>query len=314
MGPTAVRIEPAYDDRAAVLDAIRAVDEWWPIARYAASKEEQAASGGTAGAVPYVPPWFRRDFALDGEALVPGADRVLHNPAFVAAAHEVFGADVTVAPSTVYVNVMLPSVVPFIAHTDVPAFRGFTRADHPIWLLTVMLHSGLFEAWRVQLATAVSWFYEGDGGTFHYWPDGAEAAPSSVAAPYGNVAVLADNERTYHGVGPVGTDGGFVQGLTYDTLLHRVEGGWEMRDGDRVLGSGTDDEVRITVSWKGEIHTGDEADDLLTIDRVVEVFRADLAARGVDVDPPTDPEADPDWVQTLSDHYTKQPPAVPDGV
>lgn len=313
--PTAVRIEPAWTDPAGVLATIRAVDEFWPLARYAASPEEMVATGGDPTTAMYVPPWFRRDFAFDGVALVPGAEEILGNERFVAAAHRVFGADAVVRPTTVYVNVMLPSVAPFVPHIDVPVFRGFTRADQPVWLLQLMLLSGLFEPWRIKLATAVSWFYDGPGGEFHYWPDGPQAPSDVVASPYGNVAVLADNERTYHGVAPVGgTDAPFVRGLTRDSLLHRVAGGWQMRNGAEVVGAGRDAVARITVSWKAEIHNDEAETDqagALTLGRVVDTFLADLRHRGVEVAAPDDPHHDPAWVRALSDAYRTPGPRVP---
>lgn len=317
--PTAVRVEPAYADPGAVLAAVRGVEEYWPLARYAASPEEMIATGGDPNTAMYVPPWFRRDFALGGEALVPGAGLILGNERFVAATHEVFGGDAVVVPTTVYVNVMLPSVAPFVPHIDVPAFRGVTRADQPVWLLQLMLHSGLFEQWRVKLATAVSWFYDGPGGAFHYWPGGPSAPSASIEPPYGNVAVLADNERTYHGVAPVGgAEARFVTGLTRDSLLHRVDGGWEMRNGTETVGSGSDAEARVTVSWKAEVYAGaeehrralDHQDDL-DLDQVIDRFLADLRERGVEVAAPDDPHHDPAWVRLLSETYGKAGPRVP---
>ena len=154
---------------------------------------------------------------------------------------------------------MVPGPVPFVPHTDVPAFRGVTRDDHPVWLLGQMMNSGLFEDHRIKLATAVSWFYEGPGGEFHYWPEGPDGDHAVIGTPYENIAVVADNERTYHGVAPVGVDEPLIHGLTYRHLLHRVDGGWEMRDDDVPVHRASDDDVRITVSWKGEIYT-DEAD------------------------------------------------------
>ena len=310
----AIRLEPAYDDPTAVLASIRAIDEWWPLARYAASAEEMAAAGGGATTKAYVPPWFRCDVALDGAALVPGADRILGNPGFVDAAHRIFGADADVAPTAVYVNVMLPSAVPFIPHVDVPAFRGVTRADHPVWLLKVMLESGLFEPWRITLATAVSWFYDGPGGAFHYWPEGPDRPPDVVEPPFGNVAVVADNERTYHGVESVGGDPeAVVRGLTFDSWLHRIDGGWEMREGDSVIGSAADAETRVTVSWKAEVvPAGVEAPaDDLTLDRVVDVLLADLARRGLDAAAPDDPHHDRGWVRRLTEAYAIPPPPIP---
>ena len=85
---------------------------------------------------------------------------------------------------------MGPTPFPFVAHLDVPAFRGFTRADYPIWLLKTMMTSGLFERWRTKIATAVSWFYEGPGGDFHYWPDGPDQPGAVESPPFVNVAVV----------------------------------------------------------------------------------------------------------------------------
>lgn len=313
--PSAVRLQPAYDDTDAVLEVIRGGSPFWAIARYGASEAEIKALSNDGRSSMFVPPWFRCDFALHGEALVPGAELILGNPHFQTAARQVFGPEVLVEPSTVYVNVMVPGPVPFVAHTDVPAFRGFTRDDHPVWLLIQMHHSGLFEDQRVKLATAVSWFYDGPGGEFHYWPEGPGRPNATVATPYDNIAVVADNERTYHGVAPVGSEAPLIKGLTLDTRLHRVDGGWEMRDGDVVRHRANDDEVRITVSWKGEIYADDDdrqrsldhSDDL-DMDHVVTTLLADMRARGVAVAAPDDPHHDEAWVAAVSSTYGHTPP------
>ena len=315
--PSAVRLQPAYDDTAAVLSVIRAVEPFWPIVRYAGSEKETQALAGDGRTNMFIPPWFRRDFALHGEALVPDAELILDNPRFVDAAHAVFGPEVVVRPTTVYVNVMVPGPVPFVPHTDVPAFRGVTRDHHPVWLLGQMMNSGLFEDYRIKLATAVSWFYDGPGGEFHYWPEGPEGDHAVIGTPYDNIAVVADNERTYHGVAPVGVDEPLLHGLTIDTLLHRVDGGWEMRDEDEPLHRAADPDVRITVSWKGEIYA-DHADrerveahaDDLDLDRVVDQLVADMRSRGVAVEVPDDPHHDEDWVAVVSATYGKRPPQV----
>ncbi len=316
--PSAVRVQPVYDDPAEVLSVIRAVEPYWPIVRYAGSDTETAALAGDGRSNIFVPPWFRRDFALRGDVLVTDAEVILDNPRFVAAAHDVFGPDVVVRPTTVYVNVMVPGPVPFVPHTDVPAFRGVTREDHPVWLLGQMMNSGLFEDWRIKLATAVSWFYEGSGGDFHYWPEGPEGARATIAAPYDNIAVVADNERTYHGVAPVGTGSEqLIHGLTVDSLLHRVDHGWEMRNGDEPVHRADDDDVRITVSWKGEIYA-DAADrervethtDDLDLDRVVDALVADMRSRGVAVEVPGDPHHDEAWVTAVSSTYGRRPPKL----
>ena len=234
----------------------------------------------------------------------------MHNPRFVEGAHAVFGDEVEVRPTTVYVNVMVPGPVPFIPHTDVPAFRGVTRDEHPVWLLHQMMDSGLFDRFRIRLATAVSWFFRGPGGAFHFWPDGPDAPSEVIEPPFENVAVVADNERTYHGVGPVG-EGDLVDELTRDSLLHRVDGGWEMRTGDQVVGGTDDDHARITVSWKAEVHSPDDPTDTLDLDTVVDTFLADLRRRGIDATEPDDPHHDDTWISTLSTTYGRRPPRMP---
>ena len=315
--PSAVRVQPVFDDPAEVQSVIRAVDPYWPILRYAGSDKETAVLAADGRTEFFVPPWFRRDFALRGAALVDDAELILDNPRFVAAARQVFGHETVVRPTTVYVNVMVPSPLPFVPHTDVPAFRGVTRDDHPVWLLGQMMNSGLFEPWRIKLATAVTWFYDGPGGAFHYWPDGPEGAAEVIEAPYPDVAVVADNERTYHGVGPVGADQPLITDLTLDSLLHRVEGGWEVRTAGQPAQPVSDGDVRITVSWKGEVYA-DEAEqervdahtDDLDLDQVIDMLIADMSIRGIDVAIPEDPHHDEDWVATVSATYAKTPPKV----
>src|SRR5690606_21647941 len=121
----------------------------------------------------------------------------------------------------------------------------------------------------------------------HYWPDGPDAPNATIATPYDNIAVVADNERTYHGVAPVGTDEPVIHGLTPDTTLHRVQGGWEMHTDAETVHRAGDADVRITVSWKGEVYA-DEADrrraldhtDDIDLDHVVDTLLADMRARG----------------------------------
>ena len=45
-----------------------------------------------------------------------GAEPILQNDAYISAARQVFGDDVIVEPSTVYVNVMGPGEFPFVAY------------------------------------------------------------------------------------------------------------------------------------------------------------------------------------------------------
>jgi hypothetical protein len=74
-------------------------------------------------------------------------------------------------PEFVVVNVNAPMPASR-THVDVPSFHGATREHYPLPFLIVMGSSGLFEAWRVVQAGSISWFYEGTGGNFDYWPEG----------------------------------------------------------------------------------------------------------------------------------------------
>ena len=279
---TATRIQPAFADPAAVVDLIRSAGPFWPLANYAGNDAEMAALGSRPAV--FVPPWFRQDFVREGVSAVDGADLILDNPNFRAAAHAVYGADSIVRPTHVYVNIMGPTPVPFIPHTDVPAFRGFTRADQPIWLLKVMRNSNLFEQWRTRIATAVSWIYEGEGGDFHYWPDGADGVELVESPPFANVSVVADNESTFHGA-----------------VLSHID----------------DADARITVSWKADVYRDldeqravDEAVDALTMDRVVSIFQDDLEQRGIVIDRPDDAVSDEAWVATIAATYPEGAPRL----
>ena len=84
-------------------------------------------------------------------------------------------------------------------HTDVPEFRGVNRKLLPQWLLVVMHHSGLFEDWRMPIATGVAWFHDCDGGEFAFWPDGADGPPVYHKVAY-NTALLLDTDSVFHGV------------------------------------------------------------------------------------------------------------------
>jgi hypothetical protein len=318
MASTAVRIEPAWDDPARVVNLIRRAGPFWPLANYAASDAELAALGREPAQ--FTPPWFRQDFARESEVLVAGAELILGNERFAEAARELGGgADAVVRPQAVYVNIMGPTPFAFPPHLDIPAFRGFTRATQPVWLLKTMKTSGLFEAWRTTIATGVSWFYDGIGGDFHYWPDGPHSPVAVERSPFGNVSVLADNEFTFHGVAPLGPpDATVPEGLSRESRLVRNGSGWDVRDG---LGAQQihfdDDDVRITVSWKADVFASaaaalshDRGEDALTLETVVDLFQKDLAVRGIDVPESSEPLADQSWIAALASTYQDPAPAL----
>jgi len=45
---------------------------------------------------------------------------------------------------------------------------------------------------------------EGTGGSFDYWPDGLDGPMLSEQPPFGNVALISDNDQLYHRIGAIG--------------------------------------------------------------------------------------------------------------
>ncbi|MCU1401338.1 MAG: hypothetical protein JWN62_4447 [Acidimicrobiales bacterium] len=132
---------------------------------------------------------------------------------------------------------------------------------------------------------------------------------------------MADNEITFHGVAPVQGDEALPTALTINAELRRDPDGdgdgWAVIDGGveqcrYPLGS-----MRTTVSWKAdvfadvdEMRRADDHVDDLSLGRVVDMLRADLAAKGVETDPPEDPFHDDAWVSAIATTYRTQPPRI----
>ncbi len=242
--------------------------------------------------------YFREDYAYGEEAATPGIDRFLHHPGFVDAAREVFGLPI-IEPAIVFANFFVPGQE-LAVHTDVPEFRGCNRRVMPQWLLAAMHHSGLFDAWRMPIATGIAWFHDCDGGALSYWPEGADG-PVVVHPVRKDTALVLDTDSVFHGVDPLAT-AVEMPPLRPGMSLRHVAGPvgddavWAVIDEGDALGNGVGSEVaryawsqlRFSVSWKAYCFA-DEAereawrahDDDLTIDRVLEVMMADLRERGV---------------------------------
>ena len=257
--------------------------------------------------------YFREEYAYGGEPLVEGIEPFLHHPALLDAARQVHGRPV-VEPSIAYANVMLPGQE-LAVHTDVPEFRGLNRKLVPQWLLVVMHHSGLFDDWRMPIATGIAWFSEGPGGELSLWPDGPDGACVVHPARAGTALVL-DTDTLFHGVDTVGGDDVPPPAIAGDAELVRLdEGGerWQLVDagtGD-AAGEYRWDELRLSVSWKAYCFGDDDerdawrthADDLtetIVLDRLV----ADLQHRGVVTG---EPARDRELGLLLIDTYVRYP-------
>ena len=175
-------------------------------------------------------------------------------------------------------------------HTDVPEFRGCNRKVVPQWLLVVMHHSGLFDEWRMPIATGVAWFHDCDGGELAYWPDGADAPARAPTRSATTPRSCSTPTRVFHGVdriAPVASRAcrrsGPGMALDSPATTHG-----RVRDGDDDGVADYDwDELRFSVSWKAYCFADDaerdawrdHADDL-TLDAVVDRLVDDLRRAG----------------------------------
>lgn len=314
-----VQIDHVLDDPGSIRRRVEANGPYAPVQRYFSDDAEYRATAGAESRekAVFIAPVFRGDWAYE-TPLIDDIDDLLHHPEFSEASRGIFGSDL-VRPFSVYSN--LTWQLPFAqgpGHIDVPEFRGINRTDHPIWLLTMMNYSRLFEAERVPIATAVAWFYEGSDGGLDYWPDGPDAPPRTHEGNIFNTAILGDNDRMFHRVRPTGAvERGLISGLTPDSrLVHRGAQTWAIEDRGETRAEFEYRELRISLSWKARVFR-DEQDEKrfversedITIDEVWQRFYADLDRRDIAFVRPGDPKRDSAWIELLTATYVYEPAA-----
>lgn len=247
-------------------------------------------------------PWFRGNWAAAGKPLVEGAEVILHNKKFLDAAKAAFGTS-RVYPEFVVVNVNAPMPAGAI-HVDVPSFYGATREQYPLPFLRAMGSSGLFEAWRVIQAGVVSWFYEGTGGNFDYWPQGPDGPMRSEQPPFGNVALVADNDRMYHRIGAIGDPHAELPRMSAAAHIQpNGDGRWSILENGEVRATYPSHALRLSVVWKAAIRDRESSTDNLSLDRIMAIFTADLRHRNVAFQLPSNPLADAAWILLLQRIY-----------
>jgi hypothetical protein len=306
LNPKAIRIEPAFEDREQVRSMFERHAPYRALAAYAPEgiKDETREEAKRP-----VLPWFRGDWALGGKPLVDGAEAILHNKTFLDAAKSLFGAS-TVYPEFVVVNINAPAPAG-TTHVDNPSFYGATREDYPLPFLRVMGASGLFEPWRVVRASTLSWFYEGSGGNFDYWPDGPESPMRSEQSPFGNVALCADTDRIYHRIGSIGgPDAALPRMSAAAKIQPDGNGKWEVLENGEVRATYPRQAIRFSILWKAGVRGRKSGTDNLTLDRIMSIFTVDLRHRGVNFRAPSDPLADTAWILLLQRIYA-HPTATP---
>ena len=259
--------------------------------------------------------YFRETYAYGDEVTAPGIESFMTHAALLDAARRLHGREV-IEPAIGYANILLPGQE-LAVHTDVPEFRGANRKSTPEWLLVVMHHSGLFDRWRMPIATGISYFGGGRGGELAYYPDGA-AGDAATYAPRHNTAVVLDTDSVFHGVDRVlGDEAELARIRPGMRMFYDGDGRWRVRDGDEVISSYDEDEIRLSISWKAYCFTDAaeraawraNTDDLL-LETILDTLVDDLRTRGrlgVGERPPPDAELG----RLLINEYVRFPSPTP---
>lgn len=259
--------------------------------------------------------YFRETYAYGGEPAIEGIEPFLFHEGLVEAARKIFDRPV-VKPAIAFANFLVPGQE-LAVHTDVPEFRGVNRTKNPQWLLVAMHHSGLFEDWRMPIATGVSWFGRPQGGEFAFYPEGPDAAPRAIPAKH-DTAICTDTDSVFHGVDRVARpDTPPPQARPGSTLTHVGDGRWELRGEGHAPATFGWDDLRFSVSWKAYCFA-DEAEARAWADHsqdisqetIVERLVADLRERGR-IDGPV--PGNRELAFTIVDEYVRFPAPRPEG-
>ena len=263
-----VPVDHVVDDPTTIRSMARAHGPYFMPARYLinAGAANDAKGGSETVEVPahLIGPVWRGDWAIEGRPLVDGAQDLLTLAPFVAGARQMCGPAAVVDPQQVFINLTTPMPGSGFAHVDIPEFVGRDRSNAPGWLLQAMGSSRAFEDVRITIVTAVSWFHTGERGFFRYWPAGIDN-PSIRHEDMWNTAVVGDNDFMFHKVERVGRDDQVrVEGLTIDSTLDHDGTGWQVLEDGSSLAAYTDDDVRISLSWKARVYPSHDAKDAAT--------------------------------------------------
>lgn len=268
----------------------------------------------------FLTPTFRNFYANYSSCLFPEIDDCFFNSRFLELARSYWNAKYA-KPQMMLFNVNGPCGNNDPGHLDSPSFRGIRYENAPTWLCSVMAKSGLFSDYLIKMAQVIAWFSHDPESGFTYWPDGPRAAPKRLLPPIYNRGVLVQNELMVHrgeGNGPL--DQRFPAGLDFTSLFSGAtdsQDHWVVKTGDKEIARYHTDELRFLVHWSAEVFEDyaelkknmDHSDDL-TFDRVFDTLIKDVRAKGIQIETPTNPLADPVFIRTLNAAYDVGRPVI----
>ncbi len=306
-----------YSDRPVLLHDV--VADVGDAVRLLESQAPYTPLGGwySPGADPHTrtrPMWFQNDWVHDDFA-APGSDLFLRHRGYIEQAKQFYDAEV-VEPKSVYVNVMAAIAEGGPAHTDNPRFHGRDRTNTPMWVLRMMLWSGLFQRYEIVQATAIWWMHDVEGGALRYWPDGPECPPHEHGGAMANTALLGDNHGMFHQVCPVGPFDDGTRRVTPGAELAPVGDGtddWAVTDHGEVAYRSSLDAFRVSVLWKADVYRtqaeqAQRCADSLSMRDVADTFDRDLVHRGERIAFDLERLDDPDLRDALAHVYPEATP------
>jgi hypothetical protein len=311
---------------AALMDMIRDYGPWPMVTKGRFQNVEQIAASGSGridanvSMDQFIVAQFRGWVASHGTSYFTELDDIFFDARLRAHARDYWGAQFA-RPTFMYFSLSGPFEATDPGHIDGLTFRGIRKENAPLWILSLMGKSGLFDRWMVKMTQVVAWWSRCPIGGFTYWPDGIAAQPQRVTAPLWNKALIVQNERMFHRPESNGPpERRHYPGLTFDTELGVDPANrdrWLMKTGDVVNAELHTDDLRLMLHWNAEVYHdlddlklhSDHRDDL-THEMVAEIFIADLRRRGVTVDPPSDPYNDMAFIGLLNDTYDPGRPRI----
>ncbi|WP_262401464.1 hypothetical protein [Actinomadura sp. CNU-125] len=328
MHPTLVHDFYEPDEVEALFGIVRRHAPWkLVLAHHFKSTEEYLAVSGGAGVDPaevslsdFIAPVFRDYLAEEGVVFYPEVHDLYFSKKLLDPVKEMHGAKYGLALHMLF-NTGVPSHSFDAGHFDSANWRGCSIVNTPIWLLSVMAKSGLFDHWAVKTGQMITYFYNSDiDGGFTYWPDGPDLPPRRFKAPFDNTCILSDNSKMYHrreSNGPAHQRD--HPDIRLESLLHSEDPDhWVVRNGDREIARYRDRDMRTLFHYTAlvfdelsDVRTYLDRTDDLTHEKVFEVLVHDLRRRGVKFTEPTDPMTDPEFIALLNKTYEMAPREYP---